>query len=103
MQIFYLSTNILQSLVKSAPVIDELMNVHNVFIYLLLQWCIMCHSLGRNRLEKLYMGNGSYYIVYHITDYRNEIRDNDFNRSLYCICMDRDNDTENDKEVEKNY
>ncbi len=47
------------------------------------------------------MGNGSYYIVYHITDYRNEIRDNDFNRSLCCICMDRDNDTENDKEVEK--
>ena len=42
----------------------------------------MCHSLGRNRLEKLYMGN-------------------DFNRSLCCICMDRDNDTENDKEVEK--
>ena len=61
----------------------------------------MCHSLGRNRLEKLYMGNGSYYIVYHITDYRNEIRDNDFNRSLCCICMDRDNDTENDEEVEK--
>lgn len=55
----------------------------------------MCHSLGRNRLEKFY------YIVYHITDYRNEIRDNDFNRSLCCICMDRDNDTENDKEVEK--
>ena len=65
---------------------------------------------GRDELEipvkaklDVYMGNGSCYIVYHITDYRNEIRDNDFNRSLCCICMDRDNDTENDKEVEKNY
>lgn len=61
----------------------------------------MCHSFKRDKLEKWCMGRMFCLIIYHITDSRNELGDHHLNRSFCYICMDRDDDTENDKEVEK--